>query len=95
MLQAAGVIMTGFGIYLFKPYIRDYFLKAIKEIENNKTSELKQAITYVQDEGCVDAIAIELGENIIGVGAVVIALAVLEVGAIMAAVVLSKKNEKV
>ncbi|CDS42503.1 tetraspanin [Echinococcus multilocularis] len=45
--------------------------------------------------GCVNEIYRELRENIVGIGATIFALAVLEVGAIMTAVVLANKNEPV
>lgn len=43
----------------------------------------------------MDAVYHEMREGIVGVGAVVIVLAVLEVGAIMTAIVLSRNNELV
>ncbi|VDK38947.1 unnamed protein product [Taenia asiatica] len=95
----------------FRPYIRNYFLNAITEIQNNENPSLEQTIRYLQDEmdccgangpsdwkqpnisccddgrsyclfypqmGCVDAVYHEMREGIVGVGAVVIVLAVLE-----------------
>ncbi|VDO16728.1 unnamed protein product [Rodentolepis nana] len=109
----------------FKPFIREFFTKAISEVESTPNTALEDTVRELQNTfgccgangpndwnssmkycckdgkscvtafmpGCVDKISHELREHSIGIGAGVVVLAFIEIGAIVAALILAKQSE--
>nr|CDS28997.2 tetraspanin [Hymenolepis microstoma] len=109
----------------FKPFIKDFFIRAIAEIGSNPNSIFEDTIREMQTSfgccgangpsdwqdpgkycckpgekcnaatfpGCVEKISYELKGYSIGIGAGVVVLAIIEIGAIFAALILAKQTD--